>query len=177
MINIYSGVKLEPEYISMLVVDGKNSIVAVKQDGTTDVYSNKIEKVISMSNAIIENINENYSRIYNYSEIKYINKNGEIVQNTEVYENYDLYAYEENGKWGFKSKNGKTVVNPEYDFVTELNEYGFAGILKDGKWGIIDANGKKVVDCEYEIETYYLPDFVGKYLLELTNIYYCREIN
>ena len=62
MINIYSGVKLEPEYISMLVVDGKNSIVAVKQDGTTDVYSNKIENLTEKENKMIEKLKKRYRK-------------------------------------------------------------------------------------------------------------------
>ncbi len=177
LLNIYSGVVIEPQYTLMLVVDGTNAIEGELGDGTIDIYSNNIEKIISMNNAVVEKINNEYTRIYNMSDIEYIDKNGNIVQNTDVYESLDLYAYKENDKWGYKSSNGKIVVNAEYDFVTELNEYGFAGILKDGKWGVINSDGEIVSECKYEIETYYLPNFVGKYMLELTNSYHCLELD
>ena len=177
LLNIYSGVVIEPQYTLMLVVDGTNAIEGELGDGTIDIYSNNIDKIISMNNAVVEKINNEYTRIYNMSDIEYIDKNGNIVQNTDVYESLDLYAYKENDKWGYKSSNGEIVVNAEYDFVTELNEYGFAGILKDGKWGVINSDGEIVSECKYEIETYYLPNFVGKYMLELTNSYHCLELD
>lgn len=178
LLNLYSGVVIEPQYTLMLIVDGKNAIEGELGDGTIDIYSNTIKKVISMNNAVVEKIDDEYTRIYNNSDIEYINKNGKIVQNTEVYKDLKLYAYkDENGKWGYKSKNGDIVVNAEYDFATELNEYGFAGILKDGKWGVINSEGEVIAECTYEIETYYLPSFIGKYMLELTNSYHCLELN
>lgn len=176
LLNIYSGVKLEPTYNLMLVVDGKNAIEAENADGTVDIYSKSIEKVTSINNAIVENIDENYTRIYNNSEICYINKDGKIVQNTEVYKDAKLYAYTENGKWGYKSKNGDVIIKAEYDFATELNKYGFGGILKDGKWGVVNQDGKIIEECLHEIETYYLPSFIGKYKLELADIFYCKEM-
>ena len=57
--------------------------------------------------------------------------------------------------------------------MTELNEYGFAGILLDGKWGVVNSNGEIIVEPSYIIDTYYLPTFVGKYLLETNEIYHC----
>lgn len=135
VLNIYSGVVIEPQYALMLVIDGKNAIEGELADGTMDIYTNSLEKVISMSNAVVENIDENYTRIYNYSDIEYINKNGEIVQNTEFYSDRELYAFNENGKWGYKNSDGEIIVDAEYDFVTELNQYGFAGVLKERKMG------------------------------------------
>ena len=129
-----------------------------------------------MNNAVVEKINNEYTRIYNMSDIEYIDKDGNIVQNTDVYENLNLYVYKEDDKWGYKSRDGEIIITAEYDFVTELNEYGFAGILKDGKWGVINSNGEIVSDCIHEIETYYLPNFIGEYKLELTNSYHCLEL-
>lgn len=177
VLNLYSGVIIEPQYSLMLLIEGKNAIEGETADGTMDIYTNSLEKVISMSNAVVENIDENYARIYNYTDIEYINNNGEIVQNTDVYSDRELYAFNENGKWGYKNSAGDTVVNPEYDFVTELNDYGFAGVLKDGKWGVINSDGDLITECTYDIETYYLPSFIGEYRLELTGTYYCLEIN
>ena len=60
------------------------------------------------------------------------------------------------------NKNGEVVVEPDYDFVTEFNEFGFAGIQKDGKWGSINLSGQVVVEPCYEIE-WGNPVFIGKY--------------
>ena len=88
-----------------------------------------------------------------------------------------LYSYrDDNGKWGFKDNLDNIVVEAKYDMVTELNEYGFAGIYKDSRWGVIDSSGNIIVQPSYELETYYEPKFVGKYLLDGGDISYCSEI-
>lgn len=177
ILDLYAGVIVDAEYSFMLVIDGTNAIEAQTQLGEVDIYSNKIEKVATISNAIVENINEEYTMIYSNTDRIYINKNGELVENTEVFKDRNLYAYKESGKWGFENKNGKKVVEAEYDMVTELNEYGFAGICKDNKWGVIDENGKIIKEPNYEINSYYQPVFVGKYLLVLDESYYCQELD
>lgn len=176
LLNIYSGVEIEPEYNFMLVIDGKNMVEAEKLDGTVDIYSKDIEKVLTMSGAIVENIDENYTIIFSDTETKYLNKNGKIVENTEVFPDNKIYTYTENGQWGFKDKSGKIIIEAKYDFATELNEYGFAGIVKNGEWGVINENGNVVTEPIYEIDTYYLPEFIGIYLLELTDTYHCLEL-
>lgn len=80
------------------------------------------------------------------------------------------------GKWGYKDKQGKVVVEAIYDIVGTINEYGFAGVKKDGKWGVIDESGKLIVEPSYELETYYFPKFVGKYQLELVDTLHCIEL-
>lgn len=176
LLNIYSGIVIEPEYTFMLVVDGKRAIEAEKLDGTVDIYSKDIEKVLTINNAVLEKINEDYTVIYSNSEMAYINKDGKKVENVEVFDNNKLYAYSQNSKWGFKNKQGNVVVEAKYDFVTEIDTYGFAGILKDGKWGVIDETGKVIVEPSYEIDNYYLPKFVGKYLLDFKDNYFCLEL-
>ena len=47
--------------------------------------------------------------------------------------------------------------------VTEVNEYGFAGIKLDNKWGVVDKNGKVLVEPKYEKIDWLEPDFVSKY--------------
>ena len=57
--------------------------------------------------------------------------------------------------------------------VTELNEYGFAGIKKDGKWGVIDSSGKVIVEPTYDLGNTYNPSFVWKYYIEVTDTVHC----
>ena len=65
-------------------------------------------------------------------------------------------------KWGFADENGNIVVECQYDFVTEFNKNGFAGIKKNGKWGVINSDGKVVIEPVYNIDSN-KPNFVGKY--------------
>ena len=143
-----------------------------------DIYSEKIEKILTMSDAVVEKVSDDYFSIYSKSEREYIDTKGNLVKNTEVYKDLSLYSYQaENEKWGFKDKTGAVKLEAKYDIVTELNEYGFAGIYKDGKWGVIDSEGNILVEPAYKIETYYEPSFIGNYLLEEGEFLYCSEIN
>ena len=108
--------------------------------------------------------------------MKYINSKGEVVENVEVYPNKKLHTIQKDGKWGLTDSSGNLVVECEYDIATELNEYGFAGVKKDGKWGVIDETGKVIVEPTYELDTYYFPQFIGKYRLIQSEIVYCEEV-
>lgn len=144
--------------------------------GVTDIYSKKLEKTVSMSEPVVENLENGYSLIYSSSDMKYINKDGEIVENTEIYADEKMHPFCQNGKWGFANKNDEIMVNCEYDIVTEVNEYGFAGVKKDGKWGVVNEDGQIIVKPEYELDVYYFPQFVGEYLLIQSEIVYCVKL-
>jgi hypothetical protein len=178
VLNIYSGIKVESEYTFMLKIAGCNALEAEKEDGTVDIYSKNLEKVSTMMGAIVENIDDNYTSIYSYTEMIYINKDGQVVSNVEVYPDNKIFAYsDENGRWGYKDKDGNIVIEAVYDFATDLDEYGFSAILLDGKWGVVNSEGKIIKEPIFEIDTYYLPTFVGEYLLELTNSYHCIKLS
>ena len=108
--------------------------------------------------------------------MKYINKDGKVVENTEVYPDNKLYSIQKDGKWGFVNNSGEIVVPCKYDLVTELNSYGFAGVKQDGKWGVIDEKGKELVVPVYEIDSYYFPQFIGKYELYRSDTLVCLEL-
>ena len=171
-------VEIEPEYDFVILIEGTKTLQAI--DGTNnfiDIYSSDLEKVITMDDAIVENLNNGYVRIYSENEMKYFDENGKIVKNTQVYPDKKLYATYKDDKWGYATSDEKVVVECIYDIVTEFNEYGFAGVKKDGKWGVIDENGKILVQPSYELDTYYFPKFIGKYLLNESEGKYCEEIN
>ena len=176
ILDLYAGVIVEPEYSFMLVIDGASAIEAVSQTGEVDIYSDNIEKIATIQDAIIENIGDNYVVVYSMQDRVYIDKTGNIVTSEEALGNKKLYAYKENGKWGYKDSSGNVVVDAEYEMTTELNPYGFAGIYQDGMWGVINQDGNIIVEPTYEIETYYYPEFIGKYLLLLGDSYYCQEL-
>lgn len=177
ILDLYSGIEVEAEYEFITVLENAKALEARK--GTTvDIYSKDIEKVLTMENGIVESVDKDYTAIFSDTELEYINSEGKIVPNTEVYKDYKLYSYKaEDGKWGYKDANGNVVVDCRYDLVTELNQYGFAGIYQEGKWGVIDASGKVVVVPSYEIDTYYLPSFMGEYLLQEQYGAQCIELS
>ena len=130
-----------------------------------------------MENGIVENVDSNYIAVYSDTELKYIDTTGKEVPNTEVFKDLKMYSYQaDDGKWGYKDKNGNIVVDCRYDFVTELNQYGYAGIYQEGRWGVINSDGKVVVVPSYEISTYYSPSFLDRYLLQEQYGAQCIEV-
>lgn len=175
VLNLYTGIEIEPEYDSILLTGTVNALEA-KMGNIVDIYSRNIEKILTIRDGIVENIGKDFLVVHSKKELVYLDKDGEIVSNTKVYPNLKLYSIQKDEKWGFADSQGKIIVECEYDIVTELNEYGFAGIYKDGKWGVIDSKGNVVVEPIYELETYYSPQFIGKYKLEEVENSYCIEM-
>lgn len=177
VLEVYTGIELEPKYDYIILIEGSRALEA-KVGNVVDIYSDKIEKIISMEDGIREKVNDDYFVIYSGKEMKYINKNGEEVKNTDIFKDAKLYAAQSpDGKWGYKDASGNLKVEYKYDRVTELNEYGFAGVIKDGLWGVIDEEGKEVVNPQYKLDVYYDPSFIGKYLLEENEGMFCSEVS
>jgi len=176
VIEVYSGIEIEPTYDYIIVLENAKALEAHREN-QIDIYSEKIEKVFTISDGIVEKISDNYFKIYSKKEKIYIDNSGNIVNNTDVFENLKLYSFKtEDNKWGYKDKDGNIIIEPSYDMVTELNEYGFAGIYKNSRWGVINSEGEILVQPSYELDTYYEPQFIGKYLLEGGDLPYCSEI-
>lgn len=167
-------------YTSVLKIDGIDAIEARDDKYVATIYSSSLEKIVTMENAIVEGISreekENFAEIYNLNQKIYIDKDGKIVSNKQVYDDKALLSFNKDGKWGFVNQASETVVDAKYDMVTELNEYGFAGILKDGKWGIVDSKGNIIVEPKYELESYYFPSFIGENQLVFAQIIYTEKL-
>ena len=84
---------------------------------------------------------------------------------TEIQTANTLFKSKKDGKYGFVDKDGKVVVDYQYDDVTEQNQYGYAGIKKDGLWGAIDNKGNVVQEPTYNLEEYLKIDFIGRWHL------------
>ena len=119
------------------------------------------DKVIASMSEVEIYIKDKYVILQSSSDRKYIDFEGNEVELSSI-EDKALYSFCKNKKWGFKNKEGNTVIEAQYEFVTEFNEYGFAGIKKAGKWGVINLSGEVIVEPQYEIESNN-PQFVGKY--------------
>ena len=154
--------KIEFNYNSIHEVEDTEMIEAFNNSTKTmDIYSSKMNKICELKNGLIENKDE-YIKFYNDSETKYISKNEKEISNIDVFRNNKIFTQKFRGKWGFIDSNGNKVVDYEYEKATEVNEYGFAGIMKDDKWGVIDSDGKIIVEPKYELNNNE-PTFIGEY--------------
>ncbi len=170
-------VEIEPKYDFIIRIEGAKVLQAINgTQNSVDIYSKDLDKTITMEDGIVESLENGYGICYSENDMKYFNQEGKLVENTEVYPDKKRYSNCQNGKWGFCDSSGKTVVECQYDIVTEFNKYGFAGIKKDGKWGVVDEEGNVIVEPSYELDTYYFPQFIGKYRLTQSEIVYCEEV-
>lgn len=168
---------LDFEYDLIQKINNKNIIQTLDSESkTTSIYSSNMEKTAEMKNANID-IKDNYIKIYSNEDLEYLDNNGNNIESTKIFDN-KLYAAKENGKWGFKDKAGKFVIEPKYDRTEDLNEYGYAGIKQDGKWGVINENGEIILEPTYEINSDYIEvDFINQYYksqLGFGEIYYTK---
>lgn len=133
----------------------------ISSTNTISLINKNMEIIATMDDAGIE-VNDNYILLSSKDGNKYFDYAGNEIQAKDVLPNNNIYAKKINDKWGFVDKDGNVKVQNEYDFVTEINEYGFAGIKKDNKWGVIDSNGNIVQEPIYELKSD-SPIFIGKY--------------
>ena len=110
-------------------------------------------------------IENGYIRVSTGKDLYYLTVNGKKVDNKTVYLDNNIYASKLDDKWGFVDLRNNVIVPYEYDEVTELNEYGFAGVKKDGKWGVINSNGEIILEPTYESNEI-SPTFIGRYVLK-----------
>lgn len=170
-------VVIEPQYDFMIRIEGTKVLEGIDgMQNVIDIYAKDLTKTITMEGGVVESLENGYGMCYSQTQMKYFDEDGNVVENTKVYPNQKLYAVCQNDKWGFCDEAGKNIVECQYDIVTELNEYGFAGIKKGGKWGVVNENGEIVVEPSYELETYYFPQFIGKYQFIQSEITYCEEV-
>lgn len=150
------------KYSSIFELDGTNLLQAnISDTNTVSLINSDMEVIVTMDEAGID-VEDDYVKIYSESGIKYYDYSGNELDVTELFPDNNIYAELIDGKWGFVDKDGNLVVDNIYDMVTEINEYGFAGILLDGKWGVINSEGEIIQEPVYEIDSL-APDFIGIY--------------
>lgn len=154
----------EFKYDVLSKIENSNVVQAKNiSENTVELYSKEMKSLGIFKNAVITK-RDNYIEVNYEKNTKYFNLDGKELLNTEIYYNNTLFSVEENGKWGFKNKNGDIIIDCIYDEVTEFNEYGFAGINKDGKWGVIDTDKNIILEPTYELKNISTkPFFIDKY--------------
>ena len=75
VLNIYTGIEIEPEYDLILLTGTVNALEARKGD-IVDIYSKNIEKIVTMRDGIVENIGKDYLVVHSKQDLIYLDKNG-----------------------------------------------------------------------------------------------------
>ena len=114
----------------------------------TDIFSGDMKKISSMKDATIT-INDDYIELYNMEKSEFISKEGEIKTAQEIFTNNTIFAVSKDKKWGAIDKDGEEKLGFKYEYITQPNTFGFAGINQDGKWGVIDQAGNIICECIY----------------------------
>ena len=132
-----------------------------------NIYNKKIEKVAT--GIILEvNVEKAYIKLKEANEYRYYNLNFEEKTNIQALNTNTIFAKKEGNKFGFVDKDNNTIIEPQYDDVTEQNKYGYAGIKKADLWGVIDLNGKTIIEPTYTIYNNNNINFIEQWY-EITN--------
>ncbi len=154
---------IDTKYDSIEKLENTDYIVTrLSENNSIQMYNKNLQPLCEMENGIIDT-QKNYIKIYNDSETKYFDLNGNEKQNTEILLDNPIYAKSQNGKWGFVDKSGKVVVDYIYDKTTDINSYGYAGIALDGKWGVVNSEGEIIVQPTYVFNVKTEPQFIKAY--------------
>ncbi len=177
VINVNGKIIIPLEYSTMKKITGTNCLEA------TMVETNKIA-IVSSEGKIgdgvengISSLEENYIKVISENDVKYYTLDGKETSYRELFANNEIYAIKQNGKWGFKDKSDKVIVECKYDFVTEQNGR-FVGVKLDGKWGVLDTKGNTVKEPSYTL-SWNDVSFLGEYYAIDSNVglsIYCGDV-
>lgn len=115
-----------------------------------------------------------YIKVRVSQDYKYYNFKLEEKQNKDILTANTLYLIKQNGKYGYVDKEGKIVVECNYDDAKEQNDYGYCAVQRDGKWGSINSNGAIVQDTNVDLSNNMYIDFIGNWHLNITGDYYTK---
>ncbi len=164
VIDMQKAIKLEPIYTAISYNEKADLYIAEKEDFQNDIIDNTF--AIRQSGILIDMDDEKgYLEMKQGEEYKYYNFKFEDKSIVEIKTSNTLFKSKKDGKYGFVDKDGKIIVDYQYDDVTEQNSYGYAGIKKDGKWGSINNKGEVVQEPTYNLEDYLKIDFIGRWHL------------
>lgn len=176
IIDLQKETKVENKYISISYYEKADIYIAEKENYENDIVDNTF--AIRQSGLLTDLEEEKgYLALKQGEEYKYYNFKFEEKNITEIQTSNTLFKSKKDGKYGFVDKEGKVIVDYQYDDVTEQNRYGYAGIKKDGKWGSIDKKGNIVQEPTYNLDDYLKIEFIGRWHLgkDINMNYYRRD--
>ena len=162
VIDIEKNEKLPFSYTSISYYDQADIYVVEKEDFSNDIIDNTFNV---KKTGILINIDEEkgYMELRQNDEYKFYNFKFEEKSEKDIFSTNTIFLSKKDGKYGFVDKDGKVIVDYNYDDATQVNSYGYAGIKKDGKWGSIDSKGNIIQEPIYNLDEYLKIDFVGRW--------------
>lgn len=155
---------LNPTYTTINYIQTADIIEASEDGITSNLLNNNLETKLT---GIVTEINTSrgYIKVRQDNENKYYNFRFEERSEKDINTSNTLFLDKQNDKYGYVDKDGKVVVDYQYDDATEQNEYGYAAVQKDGKWGAINEKGEEIVNPQYDFSNNINIDFIGKWHL------------
>ncbi len=164
VIDLQKATKVEPNYKAISYNEKADLYIAEKEDFSNDIIDHTF--AVRQSGILVDSDDEKeYIELKQGEEYKYYNFKFEEKSTLEVRTSNNLFKSKKDGKYGFVDKDGKVIVDYQYDDATEQNSFGYAGIKKDGKWGSIDNKGNVVQEPTYHLDDYLKVDFIGRWHL------------
>lgn len=74
--------------------------------------------------------------------------------NVDILNEFGIFAFELDGKWGFANVSGDVVIEAQYDSAKSFSK-GLAAVCKNEKWGFIDEKGELVIDFQFVDADYF----------------------
>ena len=172
---------------------GVNNLFIVTRSSKTGVYNSAGKKILAVKYDEVK-VHETYLETKLKDETAYYNLLGNRIDKSTIKEEKEeeekktensvqsgnLIPKKKDGKWGFVDANSNVIVDYKYDEVTQINQYGFAGIKLNGKWGSIDKDGNIIIEPTYHLDNFYEVNFIGKYykvIYDYRTVYYSDDIN
>ena len=149
------------KYTKAEKIENANMVRLQDRDGKYYLYNKKLEKIAESFLLEVTDTND-YVEVLTQFGIYYFDHDGNSKSNKEIFSNNKIFTSEVDGKWGFVDKYGNQVIEAKYDFVTDVNKYGYATVLKNGKWSVVDKDGKELTDISYEVSMG-VPSFIGRF--------------
>lgn len=175
--NKYVAIKLNDkkqtkDEFNYITLYSNTKILTGYKDNENIIYGKNLEPISKVKNIIQINrkdLKGTYLYIEIGNELKILSEDGKLSNLNEILKD-EVIPFKENGKYGYKNKEGKIVIEALYDKACMLNEYGFLAVKKGEKWGVINKEGKIIVEPKIEdksIADMYGendPVFIGKYI-------------
>ena len=155
---------LNPTYTTINYIQTADIIEASEDGITSNLLNNNLETKLT---GIVTEINTSrgYIKVRQDNDYKYYNFRFEERSEKDINTSNTLFLDKQNDKYGYVDKDGKVVVDYQYDDATEQNEYGYAAVQKDGKWGAINEKGEEIVNPQYDFSNNINIDFIGEWHL------------
>jgi hypothetical protein len=152
-------------YTGMNYRSEANFVEAEKENYKTDIIDSNFNKVLQ--DVIISEVNneKGYLRVRIEDNYKYYNFKFEEKASSDLLTANTLFLVKENGKYGYKNKDGNLVVDCIYDDAKEQNEYGYCAVKKDGVWGALAYDGTVIVTPSVNLDNNLYIDFINDWHL------------